>query len=209
MENLNNHFEDCRKISERIVQEFQKINMDSKQRLQEINRRLEIMANNSLKEIPNEEAIVTAGNDAIQTSNLEKDIQDFMKNLDVSAINEETIAKIDAEYQDQMEQKMSDKEVSRFVDEVHNDPKEMNVQQEPKETKEIVSNVMLNEKIIQLCQEKSVKPGVKVKNKQKTRKMKENNVKKNILKFAGACVVLSGVLTVGATYADDIYANHL
>lgn len=42
---------------------------------------------------------------------------------------------------------------------------------EPKETKEIVSNVMLDEKIIQLCKEKSVKPKTKIKKKAKKKNL--------------------------------------
>lgn len=214
MDNLNKYFEDSEKIMERIEQEFRRINQQSRQELYLINQYFEPVVNKQLENV-----IVSSGNDAIQTSDVEKNIQTSMKDIDVSTVNEETIAEINAEYQEQLKQEMSAEEISRFADEEQNNLEEMNVQEEADtQTQAFLSLIRdcesgtmleIDKEVIGKCIQKSVKPGVKVKNKQKTRKMNENNVKKNILKFVGTCVVLSGVLTIGATYTDDIYANHL
>lgn len=214
MDNLNKYFEDSEKIMERIEQEFRRINQQSRQELYLINQYFEPVVNKPLENV-----IVSSGKDAIQTSNVEKDIQTFMKKLDVSAINEETIAEIDAEYQAQMEQEMSDEEISRFVDEKQNDLEKMNVQEESDiQTQAFLSLIRdcesgamleIDKEVIEKCIQKSVKAGVQVKNKSKNKKLDSEKIKRNLLKFVGTCVVLTGIEIGVGTQADDIYANHL
>lgn len=75
---------------------------------------------------------------------------------------------------------------------------------EPKETKEIVSNVMLDEKIIQLCKEKSVKPKTKIK-----KKAKKKNL--NVAEFILATGVSISVIAtpVVAHAINTAYPNQM
>lgn len=158
MEDLNKYFENARESSERIAKEFLKINREAKQRLQEINQRIENVPHVSL-----EEAIVTNGINEANAWELGKNIQSSME-----AINREELNSIESE-----------------------------------ETQKIVTNAMLDEKIIQLCKEKSVKPGAKIKKKSKKKYL-------NVVGYIAAGLAIGAIATPVVAHAiNTSYPNQM
>lgn len=215
MDEFSKYLEDMRKANQQMNDQIEKglrvMYTHLEGQLNQLNQEIEV--------IKNSYKVVGNAMDSIDNWQTEQNLQSSMEGVDVSVINQETVKAIESEYQNQMEQEMSAEEISGVIDEEQNYSEKMNAQEEPNMqkqaflslVKECKSGTMLeiDKQVIEKCIEKSVKPGVKVKNKQKAKKMDENKFKKNVLKFVGTCAVLTSVLMVGSTYADDIYAYHL
>lgn len=163
MEDLNEYFKKGKEVSERVAEEFLKINREAKQRLQEINQRI-----GNVQHVSLEEAIVTTGMNEVNAWELGKAIQSSMEGWDVQAPNREKLNSIESE-----------------------------------ETQKIVTNAMLDERIIELCKEKSVKPGAKVKKKAKKKYL-------NVVGYIAAGVVIGIAATPVAAHAiNTSYPNQM
>lgn len=215
MDEFSKYLEDMRKANQQMNDQIEKglrvMYTHLEGQLNQLNQEIEV--------IKNSYKVVGNAMDSIDNWQTEQNLQSSMEGVDVSVINQETVEAIESEYQNQMEPEMSAEEISGVNDEEQNYSEKMNTQEEPNMqkqaflslVKECKSGTMLeiDKQVIEKCIEKSVKPGVKVKNKPKTRKIDWERAKRNIVKFVGACVVVTSVGIIVGMHADDIYANHL